>query len=147
MKAGVLGGAGDEFCDVELGEISVDRHMVHRFVNGIVGADGKVGAKGSEFGSGFGEELADRGPVTGLQEAGVLSETESVEHDLRVVEGAEEGSGLGGNGLEAEGGAGTATGSDADGLGLVPGNGHGREGWMGARLGCFQRFDSFFWEC
>jgi hypothetical protein len=30
---------------------------------------------------------------------------------------------------------------------LVPGNGHGREGWMGARLGCFQRFDSFFWEC
>ncbi len=74
--------------------------MVHRFVNGIVGADGKVGAKGSEFE--FGEELADRGPVTGLQEAGVLSETESVEHDLRVVEGAEEGSGLGGNGLSKQ---------------------------------------------
>ncbi len=110
----------DHLGDVEPREGCFQIGVVHGFMHGVVGTDGKVCPEGSELGAGVGQEVRDGGPVSLFEEAAVLTEAEGVEDDLGVMVGAEQLSALCSNRFVTECRTGSAAGHDPDGPGLSP---------------------------
>ncbi len=114
MEAALNGVFGDDFGDVEPGEWGAREDVRERLVDGVVGADEKVGADGGELVGGGEHEIGDGGPVVAVYVVHVLGERVSVHGDFGVVMRAEELRAFDADGAVAEGSALGGAGDDAD---------------------------------